>query len=104
MFAATTYRLVRELGWTADQVVITNGEAGYRYSSLAERVYGMRLADEGDGRIHLPAIRKEEVLRAGKILGVCKHFFLYIFGEPEPVAVPQQTFEAAIFTKDWNNL
>jgi LmbE family N-acetylglucosaminyl deacetylase len=76
MFAATTYRLVRELGWTADQVVITNGEAGYRYSSLAERVYGTRLADEGDGRIHLPAIRKEEVLRAGKILGVRKHFFL----------------------------
>lgn len=76
MFAATTYRLVRELGWTADQVVITNGEAGYRYSSLAESVYGTRLADESDGRAHLPAIRREEVLRAGKILGVRKHFFL----------------------------
>ena len=39
-FAATTYRLTRELGWTADQVVITDGESGYRYSALAEAVYG----------------------------------------------------------------
>jgi len=76
MFAATTYRLAHELGWTADQVVITNGEAGYRYSSLAESVYRIRLADEGDGRAHLPAIRREETLRAGKLLGVRKHFFL----------------------------
>lgn len=76
MFAATTYRLARELGWTADQVVITNGEAGYRYSSLAEAVYGTRLNDEGDGRLHLPTIRREETLRAGKLLGVRKHFFL----------------------------
>lgn len=77
MFAATTYRLVRELGWTADQVVITNGEAGYRYSSLAELVYGTRLVDPGDGHTpHLAAIRREEVLRAGKILGVRRHYFL----------------------------
>ena len=42
MFAATTYRLVRELHWVADQVVITNGESGYRYASLAEAIYGTR--------------------------------------------------------------
>jgi N-acetylglucosamine malate deacetylase 2 len=76
MFAATTYRMVRELGWTADQVVITNGEAGYRYASLAEPIYGTRLAEESNGRARLPAIRREEVLRAGKILGIRKHFFL----------------------------
>jgi len=76
MFAATTYRLVRELGWIADQVVITNGEAGYRYAALAETVYGTKLVQEDEGRAHLPAIRKEEVLRAGKILGVRKHYFL----------------------------
>jgi LmbE family N-acetylglucosaminyl deacetylase len=76
MFAATTYRLVRELGWIADQVVITNGEAGYRYAALAETVYGTKLVQEDEGRTHLPAIRKEEVLRAGKILGVRRHYFL----------------------------
>jgi len=75
-FASTTYRLVRELGWTADQVVITNGEAGYRYSSLAEAVYGTALANERDGRSRLPAIRKEETARAGRILGIRQHFFL----------------------------
>jgi N-acetylglucosamine malate deacetylase 2 len=76
MFAATTYRLVRELGWIADQVVITNGEAGYRYATLAETVYGTKLVQETYGRAHLPAIRKEEVRRAGKILGVRHHYFL----------------------------
>jgi hypothetical protein len=35
-FAATAYRFVRELGGVAGQVVITNGEGGYRYSALAE--------------------------------------------------------------------
>jgi LmbE family N-acetylglucosaminyl deacetylase len=74
--AATTYRMVRELGWVADQVVITNGEAGYRYAALAETVYGTKLVQETEGRAHLPAIRKEEVLRAGKILGVRRHYFL----------------------------
>ena len=75
-FAATTYRMVRELGWAADQVIVTNGEAGYRYSALAEAVYGVALSRESDGRAKLPAIRKEEAVRAGKILGIRRHYFL----------------------------
>jgi LmbE family N-acetylglucosaminyl deacetylase len=75
-FAATTYRLVRELGWAADQVIVTNGEAGYRYSTLAEAVYGVALSQASEGRAHLPAIRKEEAVRAGKILGIRRHYFL----------------------------
>jgi len=75
-FAATTYRLVRELGWSADQVVITNGESGYRYAALAEAFYGITLADERDGRARLPDLRKEETIRAGKILGIRQHYFL----------------------------
>jgi len=71
--AATTYRLVRELGWVADQVVITNGEGGYRYSALAETVYGKPLSSARDNLI---AIRKEETLRAGTILGIRHHTFL----------------------------
>ena len=74
--AATTYRLVRELGWTADEVVITNGEGGYRYSALAEAYYGVALSSEAGGRAYLPAIRKEESRRAGKILGIRRHYFL----------------------------
>ena len=75
-FAASTYRLSRELGWSADQVVITDGEGGYRYSALAEAVYGKALANERDGRRYLPAIRKEETRRAGKLIGVERHYFL----------------------------
>ena len=75
-FAATTYRLARELGWAADHVVITNGEAGYRYSALAEAIYGVGLTDERDGRSRLPAIRKRETLAAGKVLGIRRHYFL----------------------------
>jgi LmbE family N-acetylglucosaminyl deacetylase len=75
-FAATIYRLTRELGGIADQVVITNGEGGYRYSALAESIYRVSLTRESEGRAHLPSIRKAETLRAGEILGIRQHHFL----------------------------
>jgi N-acetylglucosamine malate deacetylase 2 len=75
-FAATTYRLVRESGWIADQVILTDGESGYRYAALAETYYGEALMKDGEGRAHLASIRKEEVQRAGKILGIRHHYFL----------------------------
>src|SRR5580692_2765321 len=74
--AATTYRMVRELGWTADQVIVTNGESGYRYASLAEIFYGASLTHDGDDRARLAGIRKQEAIRAGKILGIRQHYFL----------------------------
>jgi N-acetylglucosamine malate deacetylase 2 len=75
-FAAATYRLVRECGWTADQIVITNGESGYRYSTLAEAFYGVSLGTSGEGRANLTEIRKQEARNAGKILGIRQHYFL----------------------------
>ncbi|MEI9973697.1 MAG: PIG-L family deacetylase [Ignavibacteriota bacterium] len=75
-FAAVTYRLVRECGWTADQIVITNGESGYRYAALAETFYGVSLAGSGEGRARLAEIRKQEARNAGKILGIRHYFFL----------------------------
>lgn len=74
--AATVYRIASELGGTVDQVVITNGEAGFHYAQLAEKFYGVSLTDESDGRANLPAIRKEETRRAGRILGIRNHYFL----------------------------
>jgi LmbE family N-acetylglucosaminyl deacetylase len=59
-----------------DQVVVTNGEAGFHYAQLAERFYGVALTSEHEGRAHLPAIRKEETRRAGRILGIGNHCFL----------------------------
>jgi N-acetylglucosamine malate deacetylase 2 len=75
-FTATVYRITRELGGIADQVVITNGEGGYRYAALAQSIYGVSLTEESVGRAHLPAIRRAETLRAGQILGVRRHYFL----------------------------
>jgi LmbE family N-acetylglucosaminyl deacetylase len=75
-FAAATYRLVRESGWLADQVVITNGESGYRYSALAETYYGVSLGPTPEGRAHLAEIRKKEARGAGQVLGIRNHYFL----------------------------
>lgn len=75
-FAGTVYRIAQELGGTVDQVIITNGEGGYKYSTLAEKIYGVPLTDESTGRSRLPEIRKKETLSAGRILGIRNHYFL----------------------------
>jgi N-acetylglucosamine malate deacetylase 2 len=75
-FAATIYRIAREIGGIVDQVIISNGEAGYRYSAPAEQIYGLHLTDEQVGRANLPEIRKQESLAAGRILGIRQHHFL----------------------------
>src|SRR5580658_3593954 len=75
-FAGAIYRVARELGGVVDQVVISNGEAGFHYSSLAEKVYGIPLTNESVGRAYLPEIRKEETMAAGRILGIRQHHFL----------------------------
>jgi LmbE family N-acetylglucosaminyl deacetylase len=74
--AATTYHMVRELGWTADQVIVTDGESGNRYASLAEIFYSENLTRAGEDRTRLAEIRKQEAIRAGKVLGIRKHYFL----------------------------
>ena len=79
-FSATSYRIARELGGRVDEVVITNGEGGFRYSTLAEAYYDLDLTQQGSGRARLPDIRKQEMLKAGRILGIGKFFF---FGQPD---------------------
>lgn len=74
--AGTLYRISKELSGTVDQLIITNGEAGYHYSSLADRYYGVNLTDESVGRARLPHIRRKEAQRAGKILGIRNQWFL----------------------------
>lgn len=74
--AATIYRLAVELHATVDELIITNGEGGFRYTTLAEPSYGKPLLAETAGRKELPAIRQEEALNAGKVLGIKEHYFL----------------------------
>ena len=74
-FAVTLYKIAKEQHGIVDLFVITNGEAGYKYSTLAEDYYGVKLTDEPVGRANLPRIRKKELTNAGKILGINKYYF-----------------------------
>jgi len=75
-FAATVYEITHNIGGSVDQLIVTNGEGGYRYSLLAEGYYHEPLTTEAVGRALLPDIRKREVLEAGNILGITTHYFL----------------------------
>ena len=49
-FAATTYRIAVELHGIVDALVITNGEGGFHYSTLAEPFYQKPLTNEAVGQ------------------------------------------------------
>ena len=65
-----------QLHGQVDELIITDGEGGYRYSTLAEPYYKKSLTLEASGRKELPAIRRKEALNAGRVLGIREHFFL----------------------------
>jgi N-acetylglucosamine malate deacetylase 2 len=75
ILSVTLYKLVKEQHGTADIFVITNGEAGYHYSTLAEGYYGCKLTNASDARKKLPAIRKKELHEAGSVLGISNYYF-----------------------------
>ena len=75
-FAASAWAIARRLGGTVDLVVITNGEGGFKYSTLGEELYGLELTREEVGRAELPRIRRSEMEAAAEILGVRELVFL----------------------------
>jgi N-acetylglucosamine malate deacetylase 2 len=89
--AGAIYKITHELHGAVDQCVITNGEGGYKYSTLGNAYYGLELTDEKIGRAHLPRIRKQELMNAGKIIGMGNIYFLdqrdahYGLNEHEPL-------------------
>jgi len=74
--AAVIYRITHELGGIVDQVIVTNGEAGGQYAAPAQTYYGLPITKSEEGRKHLCKIRRDELLRASRILGVRRHCFL----------------------------
>lgn len=90
-FAATVYKVAKEKHGIVDLAVITNGEAGFKYSTLSEAYYGLELTNEKVGREHLPRIRKKELMSAGNIIGIRDFYFLdqqdahYGLDEREPL-------------------
>lgn len=76
VFAGVVYRITHHFDGIVDYALITNGEGGFRYSTLSESIYGLKLTDEEIGREHLPTIRKQELMNGGKIVGVRNYYFL----------------------------
>jgi LmbE family N-acetylglucosaminyl deacetylase len=74
--AALVYRLTHELGATVDQVVVTNGEGGHQYAALAEAYYRLPLTTASSSRELLGRIRREELMRSSRILGIRHSYFL----------------------------
>jgi LmbE family N-acetylglucosaminyl deacetylase len=74
--AATVYKIARDLAGVVDQVIISDGEGGFRYSTLAGQYYGIDLTNEQIGRAQLPHIRKDEARRAARVLGIQHQWFL----------------------------
>lgn len=79
-FAATLYKVATFLGGACDIAVITDGQGGFKYATLAEPIYGLELTREEVGRAHLPEIRLQEMLAGARLLFVRD---LYWFGEPD---------------------
>jgi N-acetylglucosamine malate deacetylase 2 len=75
ILSVSLYKFAKEQHGTVDLFVITNGEAGYRYSTLAEQYYNCPLTDAANARKNLPAIRKKELHEAGNILGISHYYF-----------------------------
>ncbi|SDT24278.1 N-acetylglucosaminyl deacetylase, LmbE family [Mucilaginibacter mallensis] len=76
VFSVTLYKIAKEHHGIIDLFVITDGEAGYKYATLAESYYGLVLTDQKIGRSELPRIRKRELKNAGHVLGVAHYYFM----------------------------
>lgn len=76
-FAGVLYKTATHLGGTCDLVVITDGDAGFKYSTLAERIYRAELTDPAVGRRRLPQIRRRELIGSGEVLGLSRIVFLH---------------------------
>jgi len=104
-FAATVYKIDTYLGGACDIAVITNGEGGFKYATLAERIYGLELTDEEVGRRNLPRIREGEMRAACRLLGV-RHLFLLgqvdqrYTQDPEEVLAPRKAIWDLDFVRD----
>ncbi len=74
-FAGTMYKTASFLDGVCDVAVLTNGEGGFKYATLAESIYGHELTEETTGRAKLPAIRKRELQAGCRLLGVRNLYF-----------------------------
>lgn len=75
LFSATVFKTTHLLDGVVDLALMTNGEGGYKYSTLGNYIYDRQLDKEEVGREYLPGIRKRELMAGGKIVGLRNYFF-----------------------------
>lgn len=75
LFSATVFKTTRLLDGVVDLALVTNGEGGYKYSTLGNYIYGKELDKEEVGRANLPGIRKKELMAGGDIVGIRNYYF-----------------------------
>jgi LmbE family N-acetylglucosaminyl deacetylase len=75
LFSATVFKTSHLLNGDVDLALMTNGEGGYKYSTLGNFIYDRQLDKEEVGREYLPGIRKQELMAGGKIVGMRNYFF-----------------------------
>lgn len=75
LFSATVFKTTHLLDGVVDLALMTNGEGGYKYSTLGNFIYDRELDKEEVGRAYLPGIRKRELMAGGKIVGLRNYFF-----------------------------
>lgn len=75
LVSATVWKTTQLLGGQVDLALLTNGEGGYKYSTMGNFFYGLELDKENIGREYLPTIRKKELIAGGDIVGIRDYFF-----------------------------
>jgi len=75
-FSVTMFKITHELKGIVDMAVMTDGGGGFADSQLGAMYYGLDLTDSIVARTHLPMLRKQEILNAGKIMGVRNIYFM----------------------------
>lgn len=74
--SVTMFKITKELKGTVDMAVMTDGGGGFADSQLGAIYFGLNLTDSMVARTHLPMIRKQEIINAGKIMGVRNIYFM----------------------------
>ena len=74
-FSVTLYKITHDLNGTVDLALMTDASGGFHGSELGSVYYGIELTDSVTGRSRLPLIRKQELMNAGKIMGIRNFYF-----------------------------
>lgn len=75
IYSTTVFKTTHLLDGVVDLAIMTNGEGGYKYSTLGNFIYNRELDKEEVGRDYLPGIRKSELMAGGEIVGMRNYFF-----------------------------